>query len=425
MMFACGKSGGCEMTQTITRDQLTTSIEYSMKRLCVDIPHRHVGSAGNRAATDYFECKMNMFGFAVESRAFDCIDWTYGDVKLVAGGNSFLAHPSPYSLSCELNAEMVAASTVDELQRVAGNGRILLLHGDLTKEQLMPKSFPFYNPEHHQKIIALLEKMQPAAIIAATGRNPELAGGWYPFPLFEDGDFDIPSVYMKDVDGEQLLPHVGSQIQLAIASQRIPARSCNVIGRKGTNPDKRLVVCAHIDTKKTTPGALDNGTGVAIILGLAELLTEYAGELTVEIVALNGEDYYAASGQLDYLAQNAESMDSIVLAINMDLAGAKDVPTIVSLFGLPEDLEMAVRATFLTSQPNFAEGPQWYQSDHSIFIQNGRPAVAITSSNFMELSTEVTHTEKDTIDLVDTQKLVEVSQLLFELVGFLNQAMLS
>lgn len=401
--------------------QFVASIQTNLKKVCVDIPHRHVGSTGNRAATDYFAYKLEQSGFAVETREFDCIDWTYGDVTLVAGEQDFVAYPSPYSLSCALNAELVAAATVDDLRGLDVNGRILLLHGDLTQEQLMPKAFPFYNPDHHQQMIALLEAKQPAAIIAATGRNPELAGAWYPFPLFEDGDFDIPSVFMKDVDGTRLLPYVGSTIHLDMASQRIPARSCNVIGRKGNNPDKRLVICAHIDTKKDTPGALDNGTGVAILLGLAELLADYAGELMVEIVALNGEDYYSAPGQLDYLAQNADALDAILLAINMDLAGAKDAPTFYSLFGLPQGLETAVRAVI--TKPDFAEGPQWYQSDHSIFIQNGRPAIAITSANFMALSTHVTHTAKDTIELVDVPKLAEICYTLNDVVVQLDAEM--
>ena len=402
------------MTKLTKQSLFTDAIQAHMQRLSVQIPHRHVGSAGNRAATDYFECIINQFGFDVATREFDCIDWVHEEATLAIDGKSFTMHPSPYSLSAELNAPLVAAATVEELKGIEVNGRILILHGDLTKEQLMPKAFPFYNPKHHQQIISLLEEKQPAAIIAATGQNPELAGAWYPFPLFEDGDFDIPSVFMKDVDGERLLPHVGTSGHLRIPSQRIPARSCNVIARKGTNPDKRIVICAHIDTKKDTPGALDNGTGITILLGLAELLNDYTGELMVEIVALNGEDYYSAPGQLDYLAQNAEKMDSILLAINMDLAGAKDTPTIFSLFGLPEKLETAVSPHF--KQQNMVEGPQWYQSDHSIFIQNGRPAIAITSENFMQLSTEVTHTAKDIIDLVDMQKLADISLTLKNIV---------
>ena len=62
-----------------------------------------------------------------------------------------------------------------------------------------------------------------------------------------------------------------------------------------------IVFCAHIDAKKDTPGALDNATGIATLLALSKLLTEYSGSLCIEIVAFNGEDYYAASGQMQYL----------------------------------------------------------------------------------------------------------------------------
>ena len=89
---------------------------------------------------------------------------------------------------------------------------------------LMPKNFVFYNPEEHQKIIALLEKGEPKAIICATGRNAALAGGVYPFPLIEDGDFNIPSVYMTEEEGKKLIQYAGKNIFLESRSRRIPGR---------------------------------------------------------------------------------------------------------------------------------------------------------------------------------------------------------
>jgi aminopeptidase YwaD len=68
------------------------------------------------------------------------------------------------------------------------------------------------------------------------------------------------------------------------------------------------------------------------------------------------------------------------------------------------------------------EGEQWFQSDHSVFIQNGRPAVAITSDRFMWLSTEVTHTPKDDLDLVDYSMLVDVSLALRDVIERLNRS---
>jgi hypothetical protein len=52
-------------------------------------------------------------------------------------------------------------------------------------------------------------------IIAATSRSPELAGALYPFAWIEDGDFDIPSVYMTDEQGARLAAYVGKAVAAA------------------------------------------------------------------------------------------------------------------------------------------------------------------------------------------------------------------
>ncbi len=123
---------------------------------------------------------------------------------LTAGMDSFQVFVSPYSPGCMVEAELISVSKIAELERASVTGKILLLHGEIAKEQLMPKNFVFYNPEEHQQIVAMLERGAPIAIICATGRNASLAGGVYPFPLIEDGDFDIPSVYMTEDEGARL-----------------------------------------------------------------------------------------------------------------------------------------------------------------------------------------------------------------------------
>jgi len=395
--------------------ELLRKIQSYLEKLCVTIPNRHVGSVGNRAATDFFARTIVSFGFETECPEFDCIEWECSDVYLRAGNDSFNAFVGPYSLSCKKTALLVEASTLAELESIDVSGKILLLSGDLAKEQLTPKNYPFYIPTTYPQLITLLEKKHPVAIIAATSKNHELAGSWYPFPLIEDGDFDIPSIYMTDVEGERLRHYCGTEITLNFESSRIPAQGCNVIARKGSDLSKRLVFCAHIDTKKGTPGALDNATGVAVLLALAELLTDYAGSSCVEIVALNGEDYYAASGQAQYIQLNKTTFETILLAFNMDLAGYYNSPTAYSLYDCSEATASQLHQ-ILGRQHNLVEGISWYQSDHSIFIQNNRPAVAITSENFMELSATITHTQKDVLALVDSQKIANIAYTLKDVV---------
>ena len=56
-----------------------------------------------------------------------------------------------------------------------------------------------------------------------------------------------------------------------------------------------------------------------------------------------------------------------------------------------------------------------------IFVQGGKPAMAITSDQFEWLSTYVTHTEKDTPEIVDGERLVNVALGLRDLVMALGQ----
>jgi len=320
---------------------------------------------------------------------------------------------SPYSPGFTGEAELVSASSVSELETLEGEGKFILLTGEIAKEQLMPKNFVFYNPEEHKRIITLLENSGARAIISATGRNAALAGGVYPFPLIEDGDFNIPSVYMTEEEGKRLSRCTGVKLFLDSQSKRIPGKGYNVMARKGKDNSQRIVVTAHIDAKKGTPGAIDNATGVIVLLLLADLLKDYQGSRLIEIVAFNGEDYYAVPGQMNYVAANQNSFGQILLNINIDGAGYKEGPSAFSLFSLPDHLYSTIHE-IISQYPGIREGVQWPQGDHSIFLQFGVPAVAVSSKWFTDNinDQDITHTPKDNIEIVDCSKLVEIANAL-------------
>ena len=285
----------------------------------------------------------------------------------------------------------------------------------------MPKNFPFYNPESHRRIVGLLESKEICALIAATGSNPELAGGQSPYSLIEDGDFDIPSAYMTEAEGERLAGCSGQEAALMIEAERIPSTCDNVTGLLGSEAAGRLVLFAHIDSKQGSPGAVDNAGGVVVLLLLAEILAgaNYAGSPRVELAAVNGEDYYAAPGQVRFVEKNREHFAEILLGINLDGPGYRQGKTAYSLYGCAAELEAAVRRAF-APYGELVPGQPWYQSDHGIFIQNQVPALAITSESFAELSRTITHTAADTPEIVNCDKLATPAQALFDLIMLLS-----
>ena len=409
-------------------------------RLCADIPApwpagavqggRRVGSEGNHVATDLFAAAVASFGFDTQSPPFDCVDWSNDGADLTISGTPFEAFPSPYSLGCDVHAPLVVISTLAELETADLSGRVVMLRGEIATEQLMPKNFPFYNPAHHRRIIYLLETKQPQAIVAATSRDLQGVGGVYPFPLFEDGDFDIPSVYMTEEEGNRLAEHStataavlrGQEISLHSRAHRIPATGCNVIARKGcgkhpaqgSDPHRRVVLFAHIDARIGSPGANDNASGVVALLLLAELLADYSGRLGIEIVAMNGEDYFSNPGEQQWIALNAGKFDEIVLGINLDDIGYRKGGVAYSLYDCPADMANLIRRLF-SAHRGLVEGELWYQGDHGLFLINQRPALAITSELLAELMADITHTPKDRLEIVDPAKLVTVALALRDL----------
>jgi len=388
---------------------LKNAIAY-LNTLCNVKPNRRTGSLGNHEATEFFAAMVKKWDYMIDTTPFPCLDHDSGKTSLVCQDRAYEIHISPFSLGCDVIAELVSVSTVEELESCQCEG-ILFMKGAICAEQLMPKNFVFYNPDQHKRIYTLLEEKQPAAIITATEKNPELVGALYPFPLIEDGDFNIPSVYCTDVVGKDIAAETGEVCHLIIQARRIPATACNVIARKNQAASQKIVVSAHIDAYWSTPGALDDASGTVVLLLLAEMLQDYKGKLGIEVVAFNGEDYYSAGGEMDYLRRYGQDLTKMVVAVNIDDVGYKQGNTAYSLYECPDEIKQKARDIF-SNYDGIAAGEPWYQGDHMIFVQNGKPAIAFTSEKVVELMATITHTPKDTPNIVDCGKLVEVASAL-------------
>ncbi len=142
------------------------------------------------------------------------------------------------------------------------------------------------------------------------------------------------------------------------------------------------------------------------MLALAELLRE--SKHPIELVIFNGEDYYGAPGQVKYIEQNAGRFGDIALNINIDGAGYKEGLSCFSPFDLPENITDALMEV-IRDNPGLVEGAPWYQGDHSLFIQQGRPAIAVSSQWFVENmeTQELTHTPKDNLSVVNYDRVAE------------------
>lgn len=385
-----------------------------LQALCNRSPHRAVGSAGNRAASTYVTRTLEQLGYHVHLGTFECLDWSSDGARLSGHGSPRAIFPSPYGLPVQVEAPLVVASTLEELETQSAKGKILLVRGDLAVEPLAPLNYPFYNPEHHQKINQALIRTEAAALLTATSWNAELPGGQYPCPLIEDGDFPIPTAYLTAEEGDRLAGLAGQIYSLTIRSRRLPSRGSNVMVRTRQEGAPRVLLTAHLDSKLGTPGALDNASGVAVLLLMAEFLSRAPHLPSVEFLFLNGEDHYSAAGQKHYVEQSENPLSGVTLAINVDGIGLQDDYPVWSLYPTKGDHLETVKQ-YLESQPGVKPGPSWIQGDHSLFTQRDIPALAWTTANQERLVKQLMHTPEDTVGKVDPAQILLVAHILTNL----------
>jgi aminopeptidase YwaD len=135
----------------------------------------------------------------------------------------------------------------------------------------------------------------------------------------------------------------------------------------------------------------------------------------VELLAVNGEDHYAAPGELAWLASNGDALEEVMLAINIDGAGYRRGKSAYSTYNVDGAAAEHVRRVF-EARDDFIHGPDWYQSDHAIFAMRGRPALAITTEHVQQMLGELFHSAADTPDQVDIDLVAGIAEALEELI---------
>jgi len=98
--------------------------------------------------------------------------------------------------------------------------------------------------------------------------------------------------------------------------------SQNIIATLPGNPnsDKVFVVSAHYDTVVGTPSADDNSAGVAAVLIIAKILSQYQFNHEIRFICWSGEEE-GLIGSNAYVKDSYDDCDNIIAAINLDMIG--------------------------------------------------------------------------------------------------------
>jgi len=210
-------------------------------------------------------------------------------------------------------------------------------------------------------------------------------------------------------------------------------------------PDQIIVVGAHYDTVLGSPGANDNGSGVASLLELSRLLAGMKPARTIRFVAFTNEEppffLRLDMGSRVYASRSRSRNENIVGMLSLETMGyyseapnSQEYPFPFSFFyphtanfiGFVSNIRSrhlgrlslaAFRNTTKfpsegTAAPGWLTGIGW--SDHWSFWREGYRAIMVTDTAFFRY--DPYHTRKDTPEKIGYDRLARVTKGLAEVV---------
>jgi hypothetical protein len=193
-----------------------------------------------------------------------------------------------------------------------------------------------------------------------------------------------------------------------------PVKGVNIVAQlSSTIPSSKYVILgAHYDTERTSPGAIDNATGIALILDVVKKMTHLKVRNANFIVVFFDQEEDNEVGSRQFVKMLNEADNEIQSVHIFDLIGwDSNRNRKISLQSPPAFLETAYQnnAVDLGISIQIVGGAS---SDNKSFIKEGYKTVLI--SDEVEDVTPHYHTSKDDISTVDFEYLALISKLVYK-----------
>jgi glutaminyl-peptide cyclotransferase len=209
----------------------------------------------------------------------------------------------------------------------------------------------------------------------------------------------------------------------------------NFVARFNPSAGKRILFLAHWDSRPTAdsptspdstrpvPGANDGGSGVALLLGVADVLKRHSSNVGVDLLFVDGEDFgdftKAPADVLmcsRYYAAHQVPGPQPLYAVLFDLIADKDLQIYQegnSLVGAPEVVELVwSTARDLGYSNYFIDSPKHTLIDDHLELQKA----GIRAIDVVDFDYPSWHTIGDTIDKVSAASLQVVGDVAVALI---------
>lgn len=389
--------------------------------LTTEVGHRLAGTANDTKGREWAKKKMMDMGFdRVWEEPVTIPLWHRGSASLQ------MTAPFQHSLTLAalgnsvgtgeggLTAEVVQFDEYKDLVAAAPNsldGKIAYVSFRMENTGVRgEKGYGYGGQARRNGSVAAAKAGASAIIIRSIGtddnRTPHTGSMNY-----ADGVTQIPAAAISNPDADLLdnALKYGEPVTLKLemsSHTHDPVVTYNVLGEiTGTdNPEKAVIIGAHLDSWDLATGALDDGTGVSIVMSAAKHIIDGGKKpkrsVRVLLFAAEEEGLLGAHEYVRAHKEDHQDFDNILLGAEWDSGTGRIIdfapgvgPT--SLTVMREIGSVLAPYGVATLMTNTAKG----QSDMSALGNAGMPAVNLGSerTNYFDFH----HTPNDTLDKVD------------------------
>ncbi len=405
------------MTEIPSSDHLETALgrawhddrAWNLLTDLTQLEHRMGGSSGERRAADIVAEALEDAGVqSVGLESFPMQYWERGHTRFAVTEpveRSFEAIALPYSPPGDLEGPLVDVGygTPEEIEEAGGdvNGAIVVA------STTTPPG---------QRFVHRMEKFGHAVAAGAQGFifANHVPGQLPPTgSLRFDGEAAMPGVGVSAETHDWLTEYAadGGRAKLQVDASTEDGTSQNVVGELGPDTEEELILLGHYDAHDIAEGALDNGCGIATVVGAAAILAEIEAELECRVrvagvgceeIGLLGADALAAERDLEHVRA----------VINVDGAGRfRNLKAYSHASAAMRSVAASVGDAY--GQPIVHETEPHPFSDHWPFLKAGVPSYQLHSepASGGERGRGWGHTAADTRDKVDPRNLREHAML--------------
>lgn len=368
-----------------------------VQALAVGIGSRVAGSPAQSQTQQYLMDQYRQLGYQVELQPFTITAYQdRGSTVALRGalGQPLQANTIQYSAGGAVEAELVEAGLgrSDDFEDAGAAGKVALVtRGDTRFDD---------------KVKAATAAGAVAVII---GNND--IGNFNGSLL---GPSTIPAVSVSKDDATTLRQAIragGTTVQVSVNASSEQSTGANVVATRPGGP-KTVVVGAHMDSVAAGPGANDNGSGTAVVLELARVMSTRPTPFTLTFVDFDAEEI-GLIGSRNFVSQlSAEQQQSIVGMLNLDMVGVGDR----SVVGGTDQMVRLAQAAASQKGLSLSTMGEAAASDHASFIRVGIPSLFIYRSNDPNY-----HSANDLAQYVDPANLQIAGDLALDVIGALER----